>query len=72
MLILTVQMIVCDGWSHYVMFEDLSAFYNAYISNSDPRLEAAVQMREYSNWEINNKGSVEEKECEEFWLSHFK
>ncbi len=29
-------------------------------------------MHEYANWEKNNKGSVEEKECEEFWLSHFK
>ena len=72
MLILTAQMIVCDGWSHYVVFEDLSAFYNAFINNSEPTLEPAVPMREYANWEKSNKGSVEEKECEEFWLSHFR
>jgi len=71
-LILTAQMIICDGWSHYVVFEDLSAFYNAFINNSEPKLEAAVPMHEYANWEKNNKGSIEEKECEEFWLSQFK
>ena len=30
MLIFTAQMIVCDGWSHYVVFEDLGAIYTAF------------------------------------------
>ena len=72
LLIFTAQMIVCDGWSHYVVFEDLSAFYNAFINNSEPKLEPSVRMHEYANWEKNNRGSAEEKECEEFWLSRFK
>ena len=72
LLILTAQMIVCDGWSHYVVFEDLSTFYNAFINNAEPKLEPAVPMHEYANWEKDNKGSVEEKECEQYWLTHFK
>ncbi len=71
MLILTAQMIICDGWSHYVLFEDLSSLYSAYSSNNEPLLEPAVSMKEYSDWEQINKGSKEEKECEDFWLSHF-
>ncbi|HSD64458.1 MAG TPA: amino acid adenylation domain-containing protein, partial [Ignavibacteriaceae bacterium] len=71
LLLLTAQMIICDGWSHYVLFEDLSAFYSAYISNTEPLLEPAVSMREYALWEKSNSGSVEEKACEKFWLSQF-
>lgn len=72
MLVLTAQMIVCDGWSHYVLFEDLSTFYSAYINNTEPMLAPAIPMHEYANWEKNNKGSVDEKACEEYWTSDFK
>ncbi len=40
MLIFTAQMIVCDGWSHYVVFEDLGAIYTAFASGREPSLEA--------------------------------
>lgn len=72
MLILTAQMIVCDGWSHYVLFEDLSSFYNAYANNTEPKLAPAVPMHEYAKWEKENKDSVDEKACEEYWISNYK
>ena len=72
MLILTAQMIVCDGWSHYVLFEDLSTFYSAYINNIEPTLAPAVPMQDYAKWEKDNKGSVDEKACEDYWTSNFK
>ncbi|HKB85679.1 MAG TPA: amino acid adenylation domain-containing protein [Ignavibacteriaceae bacterium] len=71
-LILTAQMIICDGWSHYVLFEDLSSFYSAFTNNVEPVTEPAVSMKIYADWEQNNRDSIEEKECEKFWLSRFE
>ena len=71
MLILTAQMIICDGWSHYVLFEDLSTLYSAYVKNTEPLTEPSVSLKEYAFWEQKNNDSKEKKECEEFWLSQF-
>ncbi len=71
LLIMTAQMIVCDGWSHYVVFEDLSAIYSALINNTEPRVQPSVSMQKYNDWEKSNQDSAEEKDCEEFWLSRF-
>jgi acyl transferase domain-containing protein/glutamate-1-semialdehyde aminotransferase/thioesterase domain-containing protein len=72
LLIFTAQMIVCDGWSHFLVFEDLSTSYNAFVSGVEPDMEPAVPMREYARWEQANAGTDEAMECEEFWLSQFK
>ena len=72
LLIFTAQMIICDGWSHYVVFEDLSEIYNALCRGSDePDLEDAVPMRQYAHWELENANSIETQECEKFWESQF-
>ena len=65
-------MIVCDGWSHYVVFEDLGAIYSALAGGKEPSLKPAVPMREYALWEQANAASDEARECETFWLSQFK
>jgi acyl transferase domain-containing protein/glutamate-1-semialdehyde aminotransferase/thioesterase domain-containing protein len=72
LLILTVQMIVCDGWSHYVVFEDLGELYTAYVAGLEPSLKPAVPMREYALWEQTHSGTDEARESEAFWLSQFE
>lgn len=72
MLIFTAQMIVCDGWSHYVVFEDLGALYTSFAKGEEPYLESVVPMREFALWEQANARSIEACECEAFWLSQFK
>lgn len=72
LLIFTAQMIVCDGWSHYVVFEELSTFYTAFLRGTEPFLPPPAQMREFARWEQANAGSDEARECEDYWLSQFK
>jgi amino acid adenylation domain-containing protein len=71
LLIYSAQMIVCDGWGNYVIFEDLSNLYSSLVNNQTPSLDPPVPMHEYSAWQKKNEGSREQKECEAFWLSHF-
>ncbi len=72
LLIFTAQMIVCDGWSHYVVFEELGLLYNSYITGEKPDLQPAVTMREFAQWEIENKDDDESLHCENFWIAEFK
>jgi amino acid adenylation domain-containing protein len=72
MLIFTAQMIVCDGWSHYVVFEDLGAIYSALVDGTEPSAKPAVPMWEFNHWEQANAASDEARECETFWQSQFK
>jgi len=72
LLILTAQMIVCDGWSHYVVFEDLGTFYSAFVAGTEPSLKPVVQMREYALWEQAHSVTDEARASEAFWLSQFQ
>ncbi len=72
LLVFTAQMIVCDGWSHYVVFEDMGAIYSALAGGTEPSLNPAVPMREFAEWEQANASSDEARECEAFWFSQFK
>jgi amino acid adenylation domain-containing protein len=72
LLVFSVQMIVCDGWSYNVVLEDLSAIYSALVEDHRPALEPAVPMREYVVRQRELAKTSEAKACEEFWLSKFK
>jgi amino acid adenylation domain-containing protein len=72
LLIFTAQMIVCDGWSHYVVFEDLGELYTAFVGGREPSLKPVVPMREYARWEQASSGTDEARESETFWLSQFE
>ena len=72
MLIFTAQMIVCDGWSHFIVFEDLGELYTSFLTGKEPSLEPATPMREFAQWEKTNASSEEARECENFWMSQFQ
>jgi acyl transferase domain-containing protein/glutamate-1-semialdehyde aminotransferase/non-ribosomal peptide synthetase component F/thioesterase domain-containing protein len=71
-LIITAQMIVCDGWSHYVVFEELSEIYSALRERREPVLRAIVPMRAYARWQTKYWKTPEAKACEDYWLSQYK
>ncbi len=71
LLIFTVNMIVCDGWSHYVVFEDLGSLYSALIKGQEPSLKAPVPPWEYVKWERDNSASERTRESEAFWISTY-
>jgi acyl transferase domain-containing protein/glutamate-1-semialdehyde aminotransferase/non-ribosomal peptide synthetase component F/thioesterase domain-containing protein len=71
-MIITAQMIVCDGWSHYVIFEEISEIYSAIREQRDPTLRPVVPMREYARWQKDYWGTKQAEECERYWLSQFE
>jgi amino acid adenylation domain-containing protein len=71
-MIITAQMIVCDGWSHYVIFEEISEIYSAIREQRDPALRPVVPMREYARWQKDYWETKQAEECERYWLSQFK
>ncbi len=72
LLIFKVQMIVCDGWSHHVVFEDIADAYSAYTTGVVPKLKPPVQMREFSRWQQRPETLQEIKENEIYWISQFR
>lgn len=72
LLIFTAQMIVCDGWSHYVVFEDLATAYSALVVGTEPILKPAVPMREFAHWQQAHASTEDARECQEFWLAQFR
>jgi len=52
LLLLTLHHIVSDGWSMGVLFQELSALYNAYTRGAaSPLQELDVQYADYSAWQ---------------------
>ena len=52
LLLLTLHHIVSDGWSMGVLFQELSALYNAYSRGAvSPLPELDVQYADYSTWQ---------------------
>jgi amino acid adenylation domain-containing protein len=72
LLVFTVQMIICDGWSYNIVLEDLSAIYSANVEGLQPTLGQPIPMREYASRQLQGRNSAEAGECEAFWLSQFK
>ncbi len=72
LLVFTVHMIVCDGWSYNVVLEDLGALYSAYVEGRQPDLAPATQMRKYAAWQQQAEQTSEANACEAFWLSQFE
>ncbi len=71
-LIFAAQMIVCDGWSHYVVFEEMSSIYSACLKGEEARLQPAIPMREYALWQKGQEGSDEAAKCHGYWMNVFK
>ena len=70
-LIFTAQMIVCDGWSHYVVFEEMSTLYSGIAKGESLELPPAAPMREYALWEEEHSDSEEADECRTYWKNVF-
>ena len=71
-LIVTAQMIVCDGWSHFVLFEELSEIYSAICEGREPTLQDVVPMSVYADWQQSFRGTQPDIDCENYWLSQYK
>lgn len=58
-----VHHLVVDRWSHELIFADVTAFYLASATGTDPELEPAGQFRDYLAW-LQRRS---DDEAEDFW-----
>lgn len=48
----TMHHIIFDGWSMRILMEELSTFYNAYVSKTEPSIiELPIQYADFSTWQ---------------------
>jgi hypothetical protein len=66
-LLLTVHHSVSDGWSVHVIFRDLSAFYAARRTGTEPELPPMRQYREYAAWQRAIATSTAEDGAPAYW-----
>ncbi len=56
-LVLVMHHIVTDGWSISRLFRDVTTFYAAFLTNTDPKLpELPIQYTEYAQWQREYMG----------------
>ncbi|MEO6995118.1 MAG: amino acid adenylation domain-containing protein [Lacunisphaera sp.] len=70
-LVFTAQMIACDGWSHYVVFDELSAIYSAEMVGREAKLSPPISMREYALWQESHRNDEAARASESFWRSKY-
>lgn len=69
---LTMNHIVCDGWSNGVLLRDFTTLYQAFRDGHDPQLpELPFQFADFSLWQTEYLNSPRAAEALEFWRQHF-
>ncbi|MFK7786275.1 MAG: amino acid adenylation domain-containing protein, partial [Crocinitomicaceae bacterium] len=62
--------IISDGWSGEVLANDVFAFYEASINNTEPNLpELRVQYKDYANWQLEQLKGEAFEDHRSFWKS---
>jgi len=70
-LLITSHHIVCDGWSIWVILEELGTLYTAACNNTFAELETPSQFSEYAMLLNERMHGESWKQDEEFWLKTF-
>jgi amino acid adenylation domain-containing protein len=71
-LIFNAHHLACDGWSCDIFLHELATIYSAIRESRTDALPAAMQMREYQQWETDMLGSPEFAGEAEFWLEKYR
>jgi len=71
-LLITVQHIVCDGWSISILFHDLARLYSRMVQGRNPQLEPAMQLADFHAWETEQQASDEHRETLKYWQQQFR
>ncbi|HEX6719581.1 MAG TPA: amino acid adenylation domain-containing protein [Pyrinomonadaceae bacterium] len=73
LLVLTMHHIVSDAWSLNILIQELSRFYEAFTTHSEPRLsELPIQYRHYSEWQRDWLKNGYLQEQVDYWVSRLK
>ncbi|HEV2842206.1 MAG TPA: amino acid adenylation domain-containing protein [Chthoniobacterales bacterium] len=71
-LIFNAHHLACDGWSCDIFLHELARLYSAAREGRADSLPAAMQMREYQQWETEMLQSPEFAGEAEFWLEKYR
>jgi amino acid adenylation domain-containing protein len=71
-LIFNAHHLACDGWSCDIFLHELATIYSALRESRADALPAAMQMREYQQWETEMWRSSEFAEEAVFWLEKYR
>jgi len=71
-LVFNAHHLACDGWSCDIFLHELASIYSALRENRAVLLPAAMQMREYQQWESEILHAPEFAEEAEFWLEKYR
>ena len=73
LLLLTMHHIVSDAWSVNILVHELSVFYEAFTTQSEPRLpELPIQYRDFAAWQRNwlQNGFLQQQV--DYWVSRLR
>ena len=71
LLLLTMHHIVSDAWSVNIFVHELSVFYEAFTTQSEPRLpELPIQYRDFAAWQRNWLQNGFLRRQLDYWVSH--
>ncbi|RYY77056.1 MAG: amino acid adenylation domain-containing protein [Gammaproteobacteria bacterium] len=71
-LVLTFHHSVCDGWSLYVIADELGHLYTARLDNSVADLEPAPSFAEYAVWERSEETAQLRADSLKYWQDQYK
>ncbi|WP_299411528.1 amino acid adenylation domain-containing protein [Acaryochloris sp. IP29b_bin.148] len=67
-LLVTIHHIAYDGWSHWLILNELKAFYLAEVNNTPSTLpELSQQYSDYAGWQSNMLSGPEGEELWQYW-----
>ena len=70
-ILFSAHHIVCDGWSWAVLLDEISQWYNALCSGTQPELDPAPRFTQYVEEEIERQQSDDMSDAYEFWKEQF-
>src|SRR4051812_48157745 len=70
-LVLTFHHSVCDGWSLYVIADELGHLYTARLDNTSVDLEPAPSFAEYAVWERSEETAQLRSDSLKYWQEQY-
>lgn len=71
-LVLTFHHSVCDGWSLYIIAEELGALYTARVNHVKADLERAPSFVEYAKWERSEQTKALRDASLSYWQNQYR
>ena len=72
LLLLTLNHLVCDGWSMNILLKEVMENYTAFVNNSTPSRPALrIQYRDYAVWQQQQLQTAAVQAQRKFWLNEF-